>query len=92
MAWADGVLVTADSCSMLSEAVSLGIPVFVARFEHAKGKMSKFLAALATLAKLPHAREHVNAPEGQSNILVAAPGLGVAARPGREDAAARARP
>ena len=48
MAWADGVLVTADSCSMLSEAVSLGIPVFVARFEHAKGKMSKFLAALAT--------------------------------------------
>ena len=48
MAWADGVLVTADSCSMLSEAASLGVPVFVARFEHAKGKMSKFLAALAT--------------------------------------------
>ena len=48
MAWADGVLVTADSCSMLSEAVSLGVPVFVARFEEARGKMSRFLAAAAT--------------------------------------------
>jgi mitochondrial fission protein ELM1 len=48
MAWADGVLVTADSCSMLSEALALGVPVFVARFAEAKGKMSRFLAAAAT--------------------------------------------
>ncbi len=48
MAWADGVLVTADSCSMLSEALALGVPVFVARFAEAKGKMSRFLADAAT--------------------------------------------
>ncbi len=48
MAWADGVLVTADSCSMLSEAVSLGVPVFVSRFKNARGKTARFLAACAT--------------------------------------------
>ena len=48
MAWADGILVTADSCSMLSEAVSLGVPVFVSRFKNARGKTARFLAACAT--------------------------------------------
>jgi hypothetical protein len=33
---------------MLSEALALGVPVFVARFAEAKGKMSRFLAAAAT--------------------------------------------
>ena len=48
MAWADGILVTADSCSMLSEAVSLSVPVFVSRFKNARGKTARFLAACAT--------------------------------------------
>ena len=48
MAWADAVLVTADSTSMLSEAASLGVPVIVAGWRRAEGKAATLLSALAT--------------------------------------------
>ena len=47
MAWADAVLVTADSASVLSEAASLGVPVIVAGWRGAEGKAATLTSALA---------------------------------------------
>ena len=79
MAWADAVLVTADSVSMLSEAASLGVPVMVAGWRFARGKAAILLSALATAgvvyamedAPLDRARKGKSS-DGVDDVAVAA--------------------
>mmetsp|Transcript_8797 Transcript_8797/g.11930 ORF Transcript_8797/g.11930 Transcript_8797/m.11930 type:complete len:91 (+) Transcript_8797:61-333(+) len=42
LAWADVVIVSADSVSMVSEAISIGVPVYILGMDHCKGKSARF--------------------------------------------------
>jgi len=72
MAWADAVLVTADSASALAEASSLGVPVAVAGWRFATGEAAMALSSLATCGTV----------RAMEDVEPDAPWLGAAARVG----------
>ena len=47
LAWADGLVVTADSVTMASEAASTGKPVFIAELDGGSAKFTRFHQSLA---------------------------------------------
>lgn len=91
LAWADEIVVTADSTNMVGEAAALGVPVQVFHPSGGHAKIDRFLAALsqdAAIGRFPEApatgsHAPVNATPGLAREILSRWQDALKARPGR---------